>query len=59
MNQPRVGAHVPPHHELASHLPHLPIPLGCPRALTLSALLHVGRFITVSPEVLLLRHNYH
>ena len=34
------------------------LPLGCPRALTLSAMLHVGRFFTVSPEVLLLRHNY-
>ena len=34
------------------------LPLGCPRALTLSALLHVGIFFTVSPEALLLRHNY-
>ena len=35
-----MGAHVSPHPEPSSHLPPYPIPLGCPRALALSALLH-------------------
>ena len=35
-----VGTHVCPHPEHPSHLPSHPILLGCPRALTLSALLH-------------------
>ena len=30
----------PPHPEPLSHLPPHPIPLGCPRALALGALLH-------------------
>ena len=34
------GAHVSSHLEPPSHLPPHPIPLGCPRALALSALLH-------------------
>ena len=34
------GAHVSPHPEPPSHLPPHPIPLGCPRAPALSALLH-------------------
>ena len=33
------GVHVSPHPESPSHLPTHPIPLGSPRALTLSALL--------------------
>ena len=37
MNRPRV--HVFPHFEPPSYLPTHPIPLGCPRAPTLSALL--------------------
>ena len=32
--------HVSPHPEAPSHLPPHPIPLGCPRALALSALIH-------------------
>ena len=35
-----MGAHVSPHPEPVSHLPPGPIPLGCPRAPALSALLH-------------------
>ena len=35
-----MGAHVSPHPEPTSHLPPYPIPLGCPRAPALSALLH-------------------
>ena len=35
-----MGAHVYPYPEACSHLPPHPIPLGCPRALVLSALLH-------------------
>ena len=38
MNQPRV--HMCPHPEPPSLLPPHPIPLGCPRAPALSALLH-------------------
>ena len=38
MNRPQV--HVPPDPEPLSHLPPYPIPLGCPRALALGALLH-------------------
>ena len=34
------GAHVSPHPETPSHIPPHPIPLCCPRALALSALLH-------------------
>ena len=34
------SAHVSTHSEPLSHLPPHPIPLGCPRAPTLSALLH-------------------
>ena len=34
------GTHVSPNPEPSSHLPPHPIPLGCPRALALSALLH-------------------
>ena len=30
-----------PHSQTPSHLPPQPIPLGCPRALALGALLHV------------------
>ena len=36
------GAHVSPHLELPSRLPPHPIPLGCPRAPALSALLHAS-----------------
>ena len=35
-----MGTHVSPHPEPQSHFPPHPIPLGCPRALALSALLH-------------------
>ena len=35
-----MGVHVSPHQEPACHLPPPFIPLGCPRAPTLSALLH-------------------
>ena len=38
-----IGAHVSPHPEHPSHLPPHPIPLGCPRALALGALLHALR----------------
>ena len=34
------GIHVSPHAEPLSHLPPHPIPLGCPRAPDLGALLH-------------------
>ena len=34
------GVHVFPHPESSSHFPSHPIPLGCPRALGLNALLH-------------------
>ena len=37
-----IGAHVSPHPEPPSHLPPHPIPLGCPRALALGALLHAS-----------------
>ena len=36
------SAHVSPHPESSLHLPPHPIPLGCPRALALSALLHAS-----------------
>ena len=35
-----MGAHVSPHPEPPFYLPPHPISLGCPRALTLNALLH-------------------
>ena len=35
-----MGAPVYPHPEPPSHLPPYPIPLGCPRALALGAVLH-------------------
>ena len=35
------GTHVSPHTEPPSHLPPYPIPLGCPRAPALDALLYV------------------
>ena len=38
MNQPQV--HMSPHPEPPTHIPPHPIPLGCPRAPALSALLH-------------------
>ena len=41
MNQPWVYMGTP-HPEPPSHFPTYPIPLGCPRALTLSALLHAS-----------------
>jgi len=34
------GIHVSPHPEFSSHVPPHPIPLGCPTALALGALLH-------------------
>ena len=37
-----MGAHVSPYPETPSHLPPHPIPLGCPRAPALSALLHAS-----------------
>ena len=37
-----LGVHVFPHSKPRSHLPSHPIPLGCPRALALSALLHAS-----------------
>ena len=37
-----MGAHVSPDPEPPSHLPPHPIPLGCPRAPALSALLHAS-----------------
>ena len=37
-----MGAHVSPHPEHPSHLPPHPIPLGCPIAPALSALLHAS-----------------
>ena len=40
MNQPHVYM-LPPDPESPSHLSPHPIPLGCPRALALNALLHV------------------
>ena len=40
MNQPRV--HMCPHPKPHSRLPPHPVPLGCPRALALSALIHVS-----------------
>ena len=36
------GTHLVPHPEPATHLPPHPIPLGCPRAPALSALLHAS-----------------
>ena len=39
MNRPQVYMY-PPHPEHPTHLPPHPIPLGCPKALVLSALLH-------------------
>jgi len=36
------GAHVSLHPEVPSYLPPHPIPLGCPRARALSALLHAS-----------------
>ena len=41
-NESAMGARVSPHPEPASHFPPHPIPLGCPRALALSALLHAS-----------------
>ena len=37
-----MGVHVFSHSEAPSHLPPHPIPLGCPRALALGALLHAS-----------------
>ena len=39
-----MGVHVSPLPDPPSHLPPYPIPLGCPRALALSALLHALNF---------------
>ena len=39
-NESAMGAHMSPHPESLSHFPPHPIPLGCPRAPALSALLH-------------------
>ena len=39
-HEPATGAHVSHHPETPSHLPPHRFPLGCPRALVLSALLH-------------------
>ena len=42
-----MGAHVSFHPELPSHHPPYPLPLGCPRALTFSALLHASKLVLV------------
>ena len=36
------GIHMSPPSQTSSHLPPHPIPLGCPRALTLGSLLHAS-----------------
>ena len=47
-----MGAHMSPCPEPLSHLPLHPIPLSCPRALALSALLHASnRFLGNRPWV--------
>ena len=42
INESDIGTHVPPHLKPPSHAPPHPIPLRCPRALTLGALLHAS-----------------
>ena len=47
------GAHESCHPEPPSHLPAHPIPLGCPRALALGALLHasnLGKILILETE---------